>query len=535
MPSGSSSQQQASKRRRTSRGNGIRRSSSLLLSLFSLMLLSPFCLLPLLLPTANAVRHHEFKRCDQSSFCRRLRRLNDHTSQYTNFPSPYSVLSSEDLSFQASSSTLKAAIKNALHPDIQFELSVKIHEDGTARVQMDQVGKTYKGWKRYNEAELWSFESYPVSAGSSSVAFSKGADRATLRYGPGEAFALEMQHEPLKLTFLRDGVPQIVMNERALLQMEHFRAKPDPFPSIKPHDSQEDKDQAQLVIQNRKRDSYLGSGVGKATAEMWTKFEEEDDGEWEENFSGKPDSKPKGPEALSMDITFVGYDHVFGIPEHASPLSLRSTRGKDPADYKDPYRLFNLDVFEYEHDSPMSLYGAIPVMHAQAPNSSVSVFWLNGAETWIDIEKGPSKLLKSSPGIGKGGQSGKDTNTQWMSESGILDVLVYLGPDVNKNMDLFTRHTGRTAMPQYFALGYHQCRWNYLSTSDILQVNEKFDEEDVSRAALDVRYTISRNQLTRALFHCRSRWTCCGSTLNTPRTTCTAYGTKPTSLTPKAC
>ena len=30
----------------------------------------------------------------------------------------------------------------------------------------------------------------------------------------------------------------------------------------------------------------------------------------------------------------------------------------------DPYRLFNLDVFEYELYNPMALYGSVPVMLA---------------------------------------------------------------------------------------------------------------------------------------------------------------------------
>ena len=30
----------------------------------------------------------------------------------------------------------------------------------------------------------------------------------------------------------------------------------------------------------------------------------------------------------------------------------------------DPYRLYNLDVFEYELNNPMALYGSIPFMIA---------------------------------------------------------------------------------------------------------------------------------------------------------------------------
>ena len=47
---------------------------------------------------------------------------------------------------------------------------------------------------------------------------------------------------------------------------------------------------------------------------------------WEETFGGNTDTKPRGPEAISLDISFPGYEHVFGIPEHATRLSLKTTR-----------------------------------------------------------------------------------------------------------------------------------------------------------------------------------------------------------------
>ncbi len=37
----------------------------------------------------------------------------------------------------------------------------------------------------------------------------------------------------------------------------------------------------------------------------------------------------------------------------------------------DPYRLFNLDVFEYELDNEMALYGSIPFMQAHQVGSTV--------------------------------------------------------------------------------------------------------------------------------------------------------------------
>ena len=41
----------------------------------------------------------------------------------------------------------------------------------------------------------------------------------------------------------------------------------------------------------------------------------------------------------------------------------------------EPYRLYNLDVFEHEADSPFGLYGSIPFMVAHKPGLSVGAFW----------------------------------------------------------------------------------------------------------------------------------------------------------------
>ena len=51
--------------------------------------------------------------------------------------------------------------------------------------------------------------------------------------------------------------------------------------------------------------------------------------------------------------------------------------------------------------------------------------------------------------------------------------------------------TGTTAMPQYFALGYHQCRWNYRDEADVAEVNAGFDAHDIPYDViwLDIEYT----------------------------------------------
>lgn len=51
------------------------------------------------------------------------------------------------------------------------------------------------------------------------------------------------------------------------------------------------------------------------------------EGWWEETFKSHHDSKPAGPEAISMDISFLGSKHLYGLPEHATDLSLKPTVG----------------------------------------------------------------------------------------------------------------------------------------------------------------------------------------------------------------
>ncbi|RKL11854.1 hypothetical protein BFJ71_g333 [Fusarium oxysporum] len=53
------------------------------------------------------------------------------------------------------------------------------------------------------------------------------------------------------------------------------------------------------------------------------------------------------------------------------------------------------------------------VKQAHRKDSYVGLFWLNAAETWIDITKTKTK-------------TDTNTNTQWISEAGTLDVLIFL-------------------------------------------------------------------------------------------------------------
>eukprot|EP00934_Nitzschia_sp_Nitz4_P003551 Nitzschia sp. Nitz4//scaffold3_size479765//102873//106087//NITZ4_000042-RA/size479765-augustus-gene-0.27-mRNA-1//-1//CDS//3329550584//3541//frame0 len=207
------------------------------------------------------------------------------------------------------------------------------------------------------------------------------------------------------------------------------------------------------------------------------------EGLWQETFQTHKDSKPFGPMSVGADLNFPQSNHLYGIPEHASATMLKNTAGEG-ASYKDPFRLYNLDVFEYDLDVPMALYGAVPLVVSQSVATGTSAaFWFNPTETFVDVQDDPSI----------GGKS-----THWMSESGIIDLFLLPGPNPAELYRQYSKLTGVLELPPMFSLGYHQCRWNYNSEQDVDNVHSKFEELDYPYDVLwlDIEHTNGKRYFT---------------------------------------
>ena len=126
----------------------------------------------------------------------------------------------------------------------------------------------------------------------------------------------------------------------------------------------------------------------------------------------------------------------------------------------------------------MTLYGAIPLMQAHRKGSTVGVFWLNAAETWIDIVKSKSSVNPLSLGV-KGSTT---TQTHWYSESGLLDVFVFLGPTPKDVIKTYTDLTGTTSMPPEFAIISHIIGQVTSKSSNITRSKPSTPEFDVVSA-----------------------------------------------------
>jgi len=225
---------------------------------------------------------------------------------------------------------------------------------------------------------------------------------------------------------------------------------------------------------------YEDGTVGEAPSQATPDENEDKEGLWKETWGGHTDSKPHGPTAVAMDVRFHNMQHTYGIPEHASSMALKPTDGSSGS-YSEPYRLYNLDVFEYELDEPMALYGSIPFMLGHRAGRTVGVFWLNPSETFVDVKR-----------------DGQDTSTHWISESGVVDLFLLAGPAPLDVMSQYAALTGTTFLPPRFSLAYHQCRWNYKDEADVAAVDAKFEEHDFPYDVLwlDIEHTDGKRYFT---------------------------------------
>uniref|UniRef100_A0A060TA68 Glucosidase II subunit alpha n=1 Tax=Blastobotrys adeninivorans TaxID=409370 RepID=A0A060TA68_BLAAD len=414
-----------------------------------------------LVAPAEGAKKHLFKTCDQNGFCNRNRHYADAISQLGGVDkTPYELDLSTVTHKGGKIEGVVVKTIGAGKNKVELPLSLSFLTSGGVRLSIDEkqrldgaievLGHESVTHQRYNVSH-YAFRG-PVSL-VDDVTVSKDEDnrQVVVKYSGNKKVVIEAS--PLQVSFYKDASsssPDVVLNGKGFLNFEHWRP---------------------IDADNSMHMNEFESSTGA----------------WEEEFDGYKDKKSRGPEAVALDVTFPGYSHVYGIPEHADSLSLKETRGAKEGDHSDPYRLYNVDIFEYETDSPMAMYGSIPFMQAQKPGGSAGVFWANAADTYVDITKDK-----------------KDTTSHWMSEGGLLDIFVFLGDSPQEMNQQYGDLTGYTFLPQSFAIGYHQCRWNYNSEEDVLEVNDNFDKHAIPYDTiwLDIEYLSEKKYFTwnEALF-----------------------------------
>ncbi|EYC26665.1 hypothetical protein Y032_0010g897 [Ancylostoma ceylanicum] len=353
-------------------------------------------------------------------------------------PTGYEVV---DGSAKFNDTAFSAKIKNK---DLTLDLHVVALHDSTFRVVIDEPEGAVR--KRYRPLDALT-ERDPKQQKLKKVKTDSTASKILTEDG----HRVVITHSPFRIDFYSKEILVTSINSAGLLMVEPFKKK--------------------VLLTDREK------------------------GYWEETFKDHKDTKPHGSSSIGIDVAFIGMKHAFGLPEHADAYGLRDTKNYEP------YRLYNLDVFEYDLNSQMALYGSVPYMVAPNSKRTVGLLWLNSAETWIDIEhitadKGP--LAKIVADVDTPAKDVPQINAHFMSETGAVDLFVTLGPQPKDSIRQLAALTGTYPLPPEFALAYHQSRWNYNDQKDVKEVHEGFDQHDIPLDVLwlDIEHTDGKRYFT---------------------------------------
>lgn len=173
-----------------------------------------------------------------------------------------------------------------------------------------------------------------------------------------------------------------------------------------------------------------------------------------------------------VNFTFPAALTMYGLAEHAADLPLRGNS---------IYEMYNTDAFQYPVNSTRALYGAIPFVMAYSAAATTGVLFLNPSDTSVDISNEPTA-----------------PSCRWRPELGVVDLFFLPGPTPAKVQQHHAALTGPSVLPPYFSLGYHQSRWNYMSTKDSLAVDEGFDQHNMPYDVLwlDIEHTDKKKYFT---------------------------------------
>uniref|UniRef100_A0A1A8U821 P-type domain-containing protein n=1 Tax=Nothobranchius furzeri TaxID=105023 RepID=A0A1A8U821_NOTFU len=138
--------------------------------------------------------------------------------------------------------------------------------------------------------------------------------------------------------------------------------------------------------------------------------------------------------------TSLASPYIYGLGEHRSTF-LHDVRWNT-------LTMWARDVPPMEQTN---LYGVHPFYLAMEAGGTAHGFFLLNSNA-MDV------VLQPAPAL------------TWRTIGGILDFYVFLGPDPGSVVEQYVDVIGRPAMPIYWALGYHLCRWGYNSSDSTWEV-----------------------------------------------------------------
>lgn len=441
-----------------------------------------------------AVDRSKFRKCGDTGFCRRHRNIR------TDFSQQYQL---DSASIREHEGKLLGTIIGGPINTPSLYLSVSVNNGGSVRVKITESVDRWQPLDLLAPISLISMPFELLAEDDKRVPTSiqnrpKGTYVCLAFYS--SILVLQTSPAPLLVELYTNDVLQVSANSRSMFHFETRRNRQGEHLLSHGESNEDNADRHQgkeVVDYGEDGLAIYADGTREEKVATAAPTSSDENGEWEETFNGHVDSKPLGPMSVGCDFSFPSSTYLYGIPEHASSLVLKTTtKGTSvstPPAYSEPYRLYTLDVFDYELDESMALYGNIPLMLAHGKTNgqpyTTGIFWFNPSETFIDISLGVRTAAS-------GGVTYPESH--WISESGAVDFFLLPGPSPAAVYSQYTYLTGRQQLPPLFALGYHQCRWNYRDERDVATVEGMFEQLDfpVDVIWLDIEHTNGKRYFT---------------------------------------
>lgn len=138
--------------------------------------------------------------------------------------------------------------------------------------------------------------------------------------------------------------------------------------------------------------------------------------------------------------------NFYGFGEKTGPLNKRGYC----------YRMWNSDRPQTHTESMRALYQSVPFFLAQRGERAYGIFFDNTFETFFDMGRENSRYY------------------YFGARDGELDYYFLYGPSLREVVGGYTSLTGRTPLPQIWALGYQQCRYSYAPRERFLEIAGEF-------------------------------------------------------------
>ncbi|KAF4701393.1 hypothetical protein FOZ62_007871 [Perkinsus olseni] len=358
--------------------------------------------------------------------------------------------------------TVKLSALSEEGPDV-FLLQLRFYEDGTVRFTMDEnhdiVGDIRT---RYviPSGDIIQDENMPL-AKDLEYTYSQEEKSSTFRVG--KSIVVKLMHAGVVLTVAVDGQVVQTINSKKHLVIEGTRY--------------EYNDKCPFNLPSCYDAKYIDPACSPGTH----------DGSWAEEYEGKTDFKADGPSLVGIDITFSETEAAYGLQERGTTSSKLKIGGTSDLCL---YRFFNLDYAAYPVDGDRAqgaIYGAIPTLTAvqkgtgPTPTTS-SLLWVNPSDTLVALTGG----------------CGGDLTSTFVSESGVIDMLLYPGMKPQEFSTAYHRTTGLPALPPLFGLGFHRSRYAVESQQDIYNLAYKYTDKGfpVDVFWLDIEHTNGKEYFT---------------------------------------